>query len=308
MRTDRRTVTISAAVCLAVAVFGLTPSAYAAKPKAGIKLQVSPAHPTTKRPLTVKFRNDGSLKPKHGYVVVVRNACGEQASATVDGVIRKGWVNVVTLAVPSARGAWCFGKATVSIRDKGYPSTALFEKTITFTGSGSPAPAGTPVKIAVLPGSSITVNVPGHDARILPLVGELRGFIPGAFLLNSDYYPIELQKGFLSLDPFTPNAVCAGPAPPVSFPLAANPKISSLRFPRNGAVTTTLALDADPLGFAGCAGPVTGDTTLKLAGKLGIKKLAAVELTGTIDGIVIASGVTASATINLILKIDILDT
>ena len=306
VRLFKRGITSSAAVCLAVAAFGLNPSAYAAKPKAGIKLQVSPARPTTNHPLTVVFRNDGSLKHTHQYVVVVRDACANDVRAAVDGVTRRGWVSRVTLPVPSIERAWCIGRATVSIRDTGYPSTALFQTAFTIRSSSNPAQLGTPVRINVIRGSTITVRVPGRDPRFLPLAGGFRGFIPGGFALNSDF-AVTLLSGSLNLDAFTPDALCTGPALPVAFALAAPPTSSAAQFPRSGDVTMTLSLNADPVGLAGCAGPAAGDTTLHFTGALGTRKLAELQLVARVDGIPVAAGVTASASVDLHLQVEILD-
>ena len=167
----------------------------------------------------------------------------------------------------------------------------------------------------LLPGSTATVTAPGRADRTLGLAGGLRGFIPGRFVLNVDY-----PMNFDSPDPETqvPFTNAVGVSSLVSDPLCAAAPIhpfapfadgsgSALSFKRTGAVSGKLVFSADPTTFAGCSGPESGTTTINLEGKLGVKKLADLTLTGTLADVPVGGGVNGTVTVSLEVKIDILD-
>lgn len=159
---------------------------------------------------------------------------------------------------------------------------------------------GTPVSIAILPGSYALLDFDQFQ-RQAKISGKLRGFIPGKFKLNTDYNII-LQKADIKLDPTNifiddlcndlPSAAIRTD-PLTTVGLTKNTKNSST-FLRTGTVTAVvdltvrLALDLRN-DDDGCKKQyiTTGYTEFPakffLRGKLGVKKLAALQLQSSPD-------------------------
>jgi hypothetical protein len=195
-------------------------------------------------------------------------------------------------------------KVKVKIKRRGKIITVKKRKRVYRFGSCQDIPdadtLGTPVNIQILPGSYALLNFEQFQ-RQAKLSGKLRGFIPGKFVLNTDY-EIQLQKADIKLDPTNifiddlchdlPSAAIRT-NPLTSIALTKNTKNTS-KFLRSGNVTAIvdltirLALDLRN-DDNGCdkqyitTGYSEFPAKFFLRGKLGVKKLAALKLESAED-------------------------
>ena len=316
---------------VALAAAGVLAPSAAAK-GAGSSPSVVPASPAALDAVTVSFRVPAVVKPGDRFRVQIdlkrTGDCAGHAEAALGGAgARAGQVLTATLA-PNAGGqyaGWCTGKAAASVYRVRAPSRRVAKTSFRIRRSPGFNPKlydasrfGSAVHIDVLAASTATVSATGRPERAIGLGGAIDGFIPGKFVLNTDF---RIDLG--------PDADTRGNAPApganvlflrslVTDPLCASPAIhpwapvsggtgSSLTLLRNGSVTGRIVLSADATTLAGCAGPETGTTTFDVAGKVDTAQLADLTLVATIPGVAVGAGLTGTVTVALHVKITIVD-
>jgi hypothetical protein len=171
--------------------------------------------------------------------------------------------------------------------------------------SGYPEPEGTPVKVSLLDGSSIKVEAPGRPDRTLSLTGSLGGLLPAEFRPNTDL-DIGSITGAMYLTSIMPDSLCAGSAYQVQLGLAPT-GLSKMHLEASGNAVLTLELLAEPLSLAGCAAPAnpTLVTRVTLSGRVTPDGLVKLPLNSTIQDVPIAPGLSATVTLNLLVKVDL---
>jgi hypothetical protein len=169
---------------------------------------------------------------------------------------------------------------------------------------GYPAPLGTPAKITVLDGSSITVQATGRPDRTFAVGGLVRGAIPGLFRPNTDIN-VGSMVGGLFLRTLQTDTICGGTFA-TELPLTPKGGSSNLVLKASGEGIWTLALAVDALSLAGCAAPAApATTTLTLTGKVTPDGLVKFPLTGSVTGVLVASAVTGTVTVSLLVNVDL---
>lgn len=296
-----------------------------AKPKPKPSLKVAPAMPGVKTPITVvlKGRNlrpgraqDGAV-PYFGAVLHIdSNSSDGRCAYTVTVALRRssGGTYRATLK-PRAAGPgysrWCDGRASIEIRRYG-PGALLsrvLARRVFPVGAGKvPLPPsaeqlGVPVKMTVLPGSTITASAPGRPDRSSPVTGTFRGSIPGRFNPNTDV-TTNFTTGAIVPTAFPADPLCPGTTAPASFDLGAT---SPQTLFASGEASTTLNLNGAASQLFGCgpAGPLTGTTTIPLSGRVGPKGLLELNLIGSVGGIPLPGGSTGGLAANLTVNVDL---
>lgn len=319
-------------VIAVVALIAVAVAAPGASAKGVQVLRVTPLSPTATDAIGVSFNVPARLTRDDRIFVSVAGthtgACASDVNVFVPRAkLRPGRTGTAVLQ-PNQGGrfaGWCSGSAEVTVYratkiPSGYAIGArLAHKPITIrhaVGFNPEREAGTQVRIDVLPESTATVRAAGRADRVLGLGGAIDGWIPGKFVLNSDYtigLGYQIRRNVLPVtgdDVFVaslvPDPLCSAPSIQTATRVAPGTG-SSMTFYRDGHITGRLILAADPTLLAGCAGPATGTTTIDLAGSLGVKKLADLTVTGTIPGVPVGSGLTGTVTVSLDLKVNILD-
>lgn len=281
-------------------------------------LEIKPKAPKANQSVRVSFKA-AALRPDRRFDVSLRVAdaagCSGGYAVRVADVIKRGGRVTVRLdprdrrAVGPERnvppGRFCAGPAVVTIGHAGADGrvVALKRQRILISPSGGPETFGVPAKITIVEGSAIVVRAPSRPERLTALTGVLRGYLPGLFKPNTDITVSAISGGLwvrsLQVDP-----LCAG-APILTDFTAVGGEASKLLLAASGVAKLTLALKADAISLAGCAGGAAATTTLTLTGKVTPDGLLKLPLTGTLDGVTIAPGVTAAVTISLLVNVDL---
>ena len=309
---------------VAVAGFGSVSGA-AAKPRP--VLNVAPARPTVKAPITVLFKAPKIKRSRVYYgallsvgstyspvpctsdfpVVALRAARGRMFTATLNPRIAND---------PGMR-RWCNGVARLEVRrygPGGLYSPVLARRTFPVgTGKDDPAPpaVGVPVKITVLGGSTLTASAAGRPDRSAQLSGVLRGTIPPMFRPNTD---VNVEQISGSLTPLAsglaqavlpPDPLCPDTPSPGTFD--AVPASSQMLLKANGDAIWNLTLNGAPSQLFGCgpAGALSGTTTLPLAGHVGPKGLLELGVAGNVAGIALPNGSQGGLAASLVLNVDL---
>ncbi len=244
----------------------------------------------------------------NGYAVRTHGVArrGQRISVTFDPLDRRGWPGTSLLRPVQPRFCPSAGPVIINridaedhrviagtrsfriIKDKAYPVSE---------------PLGIPVKITVLDGSAITVQATGRPDRTFGVGGIVRGEIPGTFQPNSDISVVSMAGDFF-LRTFQADAICAGTVS-TYLPLPTGGP-SNLMLKTSGDGIWTLALAVDPLSLAGCPAPAApATTTVTLTGHVTPVGLLKLPLSGSVTGVPIATGVTATVTVNLLLNVDL---
>ena len=304
------------ALLVATALLAVPSGAAGAKPSTALDLKIVPATPHRNQAITFRFRGDGKLKRNQRYRVTFdsadpRSSCLGQLQLRVPGFVPRG--KLVTVRQPTPPGdGWCLGPASVAVAKvdiDGNVDEQPVVRTIMIRQDPTDVIAhveGTPVRMAVRDGSTLTVKAPARPDRVLSVTGSFDGLIPSKFVLNSDFF-IALTAGSLRFLNLATDPLCAGTTYTLGFPLA--PALGSVtEFRRDGTTSMHISLNASTRSLAGCAGEPTGTASFELTGTLGEKKLADLRLSGDlIDNALIADGVKATITADLHFKIDVLD-
>ena len=318
---------LTLAASLALTVLALTAGGASARTLSG-QTSLLPASPSTTDTLHVSYRPSAGGRSNANYVVTVfvlaghSDTCRGSLTVTLE---KKSDASRTLTGDLAPQGShiqpypWCSGRALLSVfhdnSGSGLPDRRVARRVIKLRPARpSEELFGTDAVIQVLPASTATVTATGRPDRTLEIGGVFAGFIPGKFVLNSDYMmrlkPTSAALGVtpsgLSVRSLVTDPLCASGAIQTSAPLASSVP-SQLTFLRNGVVTAKLILDADPSTFAGCAGAPTGTTAIDLTGKLGTSLLADVLLTGTVAGLPVGGGVGATVSLALHVKVAILD-
>lgn len=320
------------ALTTVIAALALAPAAHAGIPRT--PFTITPAAPSVTSPITATWKVDRALKPgeKFGFALTVTRP--EATGAPVAGVdcatesrvkarvVRKGQVLRMTFRpgggmpwfTPRPK-AWCTGTAGVILFRYLAPLGPGFEPPERFLGRrtvpivatpGEIIPTAgvrTPVKVTLLPGSSITATAPGRADRSTPVTGVVRGATRGAIVLNRDI-AIDGFVGAVQLPSFAPDPLCPGTAPPATTEAIGG---SRLDIGANGSVRFDLSLAGSPAQVFGCgpAGALAGATTFPLTGTVGPKGLTEQALTGSAPGIVLPGGTQGGLAANLTVNIDL---
>lgn len=275
----------------AVRDLGVSPKA----PKANQTVSVSFRAPALARDrrLDVSLAAPGGSACSHGYAVRVASA--KPRGRRVRIRFRPG---------AGGRSVFCAGTANVVIGHAGADGkvVVLARKRFEIAPAGGPETYGVPGKITLLDGSSITVRAPGRPDRTIALTGIVRGFVPGKFTPGSDI-ALGTLTGGLWMRMLQVDSLCSGAGVATDFPVVAA-AASQLLLEASGDATLTLALKADAASLAGCASGGAGPTALTLTGKVTPDGLLKLPLTGSISGVAIAPGVTATVTLNLLVNVD----
>ena len=286
-----------------------------------------PKHPTATDSLTVSFLA-GKIRRDQRYEVTFSGAenpsgypgvCTNGYAARSRGVVRRGQRVCVTLD-PLDRRGWPVGPIARAApllpddradhhqphRRRGSPEHRRDTQLQDRPGQGVPGvqePPGVPVKVTVLDGSNITVQATGRPDRTFGVGGIVRGEIPGRFNPNTDISVVSMAGDFF-LRTFQADAICAGTVT-TYLPLTTGGP-SNLVLKASGDGIWTLALAVDPLSLAGCPAPAApATTTVTLTGHVTPVGLLKLPLSGSVTGVPIATGVTATVTVNLLLNVDL---
>jgi hypothetical protein len=294
-------------------------SALAAKkpsPGAIRGLVVSPKKPKANQTITVSFTS-GRLSRDRRYDVSLRVAdaagCSGGFSIRLTGVVPPGVQGVLRFSPRDRRavgmnrtvpGRFCAGSAGVTVGHAGADGrvVVLARKRLDIAPAGGPETYGTPARLEVLDGSMISVKAPGRPDRSNALSGLIRGYMAGPLRPERDI-SIGALSGGLWVRSLQVDQVCAGAPVLTDYP-AMGDDASKLLLAASGEAKLTLALRADPISLAGCAGGAAA-TTLTLTGRVTPDGLAKLPLTGSIEGVTIAPGVTATVAISLLLNVDL---
>lgn len=320
MRTFRQpVVAMIALAALAVAA----PGASAKATTHGLPPTISPAKPVATDTLNVRFRAPAGAANSERYAIAVRTRahrnCQSFALVGVDGVVEARDTATVHLLAGTTASftAWCTGPAVATLLHRvaggGWAPIVGARRAFKIAKALDEHELfGTKVQIDVLGTSTATVKVLGRADRVLSLSGAIDGFIPGKFILNSDY-KIQLNgladrssSSALVVSALVTDPLCSAGTIRTIAPLKLGGG-SSLTVLRNGSVAGTFDLASDPGTLAACAGPDTGTTTLDLKGLLGVANLADLTLNATLPYVPVGGGTVGTVSISLHLKITILD-
>ena len=318
---------LTLAASLALTVLALTAGGASARTLSG-QTSLVPASPSTTDTLHVSYRPSAGGRSNANYTATVfvlarhTDTCRGSLTVTLE---KKSDASQTLTADLAPQGShiqpypWCSGRALLSVfRDNsalGLPDRRVARRVIKLRlARPSDTLFGTPTVIQVLATSTATVSAPGRPDRTLGLGGVFAGFIPGKFVLNTDYVmqlkPTSAALGVtpsgLTVRSLVTDPLCSSGAIQTSAPLASSFP-SQLTFQRNGVVTAKLTLDADPSTLAGCAGGPSGTVAIDLTGKLGTALLSDVLLTGTVAGVPVGGGVGATVSLALHIKVSIFD-
>ncbi len=311
---------------VAVAGFGGVSGA-AAKPRPVLKF--APAKPAAKAPIRVSLKAP-NLERSRGYygVQLSVDSAYSPVSCISDSPIvalrsaRRGtFTGTLDPRVAKDRDMrrWCNGPAHLEVRRytvDGLHSPVLARRRIPVgTGKADPAPTGqdlgVPVKITVLGGSTLTASAAGRADRSTPLIGVLRGTIPGRFKPNPDVTVEQISGSLtpsatgLAQGVFPPDPLCPDSTPPATFD--AVPASSTMLLKASGETTWNLTLNGAASQIFGCgpAGPLAGTTTLALAGHVGPKGLLELPVAGNVTGIALPGGSQGGLAASLVLNVDL---
>lgn len=301
----------------------LTPAAALAADAAGTVRSASDKVLGSK-PVTLRWHTDRAPREGRRYRIQFRvanrgnAACRSFSEARIE-TWRKGKTVTVVLRPRNgaAKGWWCTGTATARVFATSGGTTTVLAKSY-FEIKNDPKsptplePVGTPVRIDLLAGSAIAVQVPGRPERTGALTGTIRGFLPGKFKPNTDLQ-LTLTSGSISLAALPPDPLCtaSGRAYPTSIALP--PESSSegsytslLTLTAPGSGYMTLVLGEDPLALTGCQGPAPVATRpIALVGKAGPTGLVNFTMTGSLGGVTLSDGAVATLSFTFVVKIDL---
>lgn len=308
----------------------LVPAAHAGVPRT--PFTVTPAAPSISSPITAAWKVDRTPKrgetfgfelmivPPKGVPIPANCATGARVKARA---VRKGRVLRLTFRpgagmpwlTPRPK-VWCTGTAGIILFRYLAPIGPGFSPPERFLGKRTvpivAAPgemlvpdtsARTPIKITLLPGSTITASAPGRPDRSTPVAGVLRGATTGLFTPNRDIN----TDGFLGavqLASFAPDPLCPGTAPPATTEVVGG---SRFDVTTKGAVRFDLNLAGSASQLFGCgpAGAPAGATSFPLTGTVGPKGLLEQSLTGSVPGIVLPGGTQGGLAANLLVAVDL---
>ena len=315
MMRSRLTLSVLATTALLL-VLGAQPAGAKQTPKkSGVSdLKVTPATPSVTDTLRVSFIA-GKIARNERYDVSLvltssrSEACITSRSVRIRGQVRRGRrISVEFSPVGGGgNGRFCEGPARVLVRRANVEQRFVLAASRTVQvapGLDDPGvPNDTPVRVDVLDGSSLLVQAPGRPDRSLPVGGVLRGVLPGKFKPHTDLEPKSLT-GQLWLRTVSPDALCAGSlyASELGVPPSAP---ASMMLRTSGEASMALTLGVAPAALAGCASPPPGTTPLALSGKIGAQGLVRLGLSGSVTGVPISDGVTATVTMNLLVRLDL---
>lgn len=259
---------------------------------------MSPASPSATSKLTVTWKADRAYKPgalRFRVTTASGKGCSSDVTRRVAGAVRAGQTVRVTLA---PRRRWCAtGALTLTLRT---PQEVFSTLRLLLKG----VPLGTPAKVTLLDGSTVTTQVPGRPDRSAALSGVLRGFVPGVIKLGTDIQ-LTLSKAALQLQAPPADALCtAAGAFPQVLPLKGNATLVLLQ---SGDATLSLPLAVAPPSLTGCAGDGAGaaQTTFTLAGKSGPGGLSRLALAGSLPNVGLAGGTSATLAAALTVSVDL---
>ena len=280
-------------------------------------LTVTPAKPRVGQAITLHWRQAAPVpRGKHLYFVArLLNATGPGCAATARVSVRRSRVrpgrDVAVPLTPPSGVAWCAGswEATEQLVN-GAGMGAGPRHLLTFTMlRADGTQAGTPVKIAVLTGSTETVSAAGRSDRTAAVSGTLTGEIPATFRPNTDI-TTSITAGALTLTGLPADSQCTpdGAAEPRAFPVADGAG-SSATLHASGHVDLTLVVRRDLFSFTGCLPaaltPTTGATSLTLSGQVGSGGLSSLTLTGNAGPLALAGVGDATVALKLVVSIDL---
>lgn len=289
----------------------------ATKPTNAVRdVVVTPKSPKASQTVTVSF-TAGELPRDRRYDVALRSAdaagCSGGYSVRLTAVSKGRRVTVrfnprdgravgLDRTVPRR---FCAGVANAVISHVGAANrlVVLARKKFQITPVGGPETFGTPARITVLDGSTITVKAPGRPDRSNALGGLVRGFIAGPFRPYTNIDVGTLSGGFW-LRSLQVDSICSGSGIVTDYPVVPA-AASQLLLKASGEATFTLALKPDAASLAGCASAGAGPTALTLTGKTTADGLVKLPLTGSISGVTIGPGALATLTFNLLLNVDL---
>ena len=313
----------AAAACL----LALVPAAQAGVPHTPFK--VTPATAGTSSLITASWKVDRRLKRGEGFGFELSVVPSGSDAGALDGyncvryadsrprVVRKGSVLRMTFRPGAGRfgpepwKTWCPGTARVLLfrypqRTDTNVSRFLGLRTVPITlAPGEILPfTSTSIKVTLLPGSTLTATATGRPDRSTPVTGVLRGVVDGPFAPNRDIHVISLA-GALTPASFAPDPLCPDTTPPATFD--AVPASSAMLLKASGDTTWNLTLNGAPSQLFGCgpAGPLTGTTTLALAGHVGPKGLLELQQTASVPGIALPGGSQGGLAASLVLNVDL---
>lgn len=256
-------------------------------------LTVGPAKATPDRALTVTWTPPRAVL--NGARIVATTlpdtGCTSRASVAVSGAVPAGRAVRVRL-VPRPR--WCVRRVLRIAVTRAGTTLAVARVRV-----------GTPVQVRVLSGT-VTTSVAGRPDRAAVLTGQLRGGIPGPhFRLDGDITSsVDISELDLAAPPADPACTPEGTFPR-RLPVAPG---GSMTLRASGLVTAPIRLAVPPAALTGCAaapgGPATTEVTMNGDARIvgGLGKLA---VTGTIPGVALAGGVTATVTISAVVSVSL---
>lgn len=317
------------AILATLGLLALVPAAHAGVPRT--RFTVTPATASTASPITATWKVDRRLKRRETFgfqlTVVPTGSDGAPASGyrcatgarVAPRAVKKGRVLRATFRPGAGLNSydrfptWCPGTARILLfryytaPGLGYGSSERFLGIRTIPIAVVPGETvpftPTPVKVTLLPGSTITASAPGRPDRSTPVTGVLRGALSGPFTPNRDIVA-EGFTGSVSLASFAPDPLCPGTAPPQVTEAIGGSRLDVLA---RGEVRLALNLNGAASQVFGCGppGPPAGATTLPLSGTVGPKGLLEQSLTGAVSGIVLPGGTQGGLAASLVLNIDL---
>ncbi len=299
---------LAAALCM--------PGPALAASKKPATLTFTPARPLDSQAITVTWKADRA--PRDGYTYRLELVTGDQIEcASNSGVdLEPKWKKGARIRVkfrPVTESVWCLYRTRLRlIATRGFgpgrPATVIASAYVPITNNSAtpiPDPPGTPTKIDLLEGSSMTIRVPGRPDRTSALTGALAGRMPGRFRPNSDL-AIDLRTGTLSVSSLAADPLCTPSGRAYPSPVNMNGTLSSLVLGASGVGVMTLVLAEDPLALTGCLGPAPATSRpIALTGTVGPTGLVTFTMTGSLGGVRLNEGADATIDITLVVKIDL---
>lgn len=252
---------------------------------------------------------DGSPFPGSGY-----NCTTDTYSPS--RVVKKGSVLRATFRPgvgrdgPGRWKTWCPGTARIVLNR--YPrgddtSVSRFlglRKVPISLAPGETLPfTATPVKITLMPGSTVTATAAGRPDRTTPVTGLLRGGLD-APVTNGPNRAISLT-GTLTPASFALDPLCPGTTPPATLAPAPGTRLD---MGVNGAVTLALNLNGAPSQIFGCGPPgaLAGTTAFTLTGTAGAPYgVGMVSVTGRTPGFALPDGTQGGLAATFVLNVDL---
>lgn len=288
-------------------------------------VRVSPAGPTTSKPITVTWRADRSARkgerfgaevlltpdPRYdGYDCATHSAAKARPLRRGQTLRQTFYPDAGTLSTgQTTYSVWCPGSLSITLwKFTGAPfHTEIFlaKRVVQVRlGPGEYLPA-TPqsLRFTVLPGSTLTATAPGRPDRVIPLSGDARGLTdrrvdPMRRIMSSGFAG-SLSAGATDADP-----LCPGSTPTPVFGIA---PATTLTLDPDGATSLSLTLLGRPFQLFGCggAGPFGDTTTIALTGRAGPPSgFGRIALSGAITGIPLPAGSQGGLAANLLLNVD----